>query len=75
MRCICCGQSQWTLIDVATLPIGIDLHTTRFFYSQGIPQISIACNNCGHMLFFNSGILGFNPEDPPPAQIPSQENA
>jgi len=70
MRCTCCGQGNWTLIDAATLPIGIDLHTTRFFYSQGVPQISIACTNCGHMLFFNTGIMGFRPEEPPPAEVP-----
>ncbi len=75
MRCVCCGHNQWTLIDAATLPIGIDLHTTRFFYSQGIPQISLACNNCGHMVFFNSAILGFKPDEPQPMQVPPQGNA
>jgi hypothetical protein len=70
MRCTCCGNGQWTIIGAATLPIGFDLHTTRFFYSEGIPQISIACNNCGHMLFFNSGIIGFRPDEPAQAEIP-----
>ena len=73
MRCTCCGNAKWELVGFATLPIGFDLHTTRFFYSQGLPQISIACINCGHMLFFNSNILGFKPDEPPPVQIPPEE--
>lgn len=64
MRCTCCGHGNWTLIDGSTLPIGIDLQTTRFFYSQGIPQISILCQNCGHMLFFNPAVMGIEPDKP-----------
>lgn len=71
MRCTCCGLGNWTLIDAATLPIGFDLHTTRFYYSQGVPQISVACTNCGHMVFFNSAIMGFKPDEPSPAEVPS----
>lgn len=64
MRCTCCGMANWEVLPAATIPIGIDLHSTRFFYSQGIPQVSVACTNCGHMLFFNSGLLGFKPDEP-----------
>ena len=73
MRCTACGHSQWTLVDVATMPIGVDLHSTRFYYSQGIPQITIACGNCGHMLFFNPAIMGFKPDEPPPVDVKSEK--
>jgi ribosomal protein S27E len=69
MRCTCCGNSQWTLMDMATLPIAVDLHTTRFFYSQGIPQISIMCANCGHTLYFNPVVMGIKPDEPTPQSI------
>lgn len=75
MRCTCCGVGSWEVVGMATLPIVFDLHTTRFFYSQGIPQISIVCTNCGHMLFFNSAIMGFKPDEPPPAEIPTENSS
>jgi hypothetical protein len=64
MRCTCCGTANWEILPFATLPIVVNLHTTRFFYSQGVPQIGVACVNCGHTLFFNAGVLGFRPESP-----------
>ena len=69
MRCTCCGYGQWELLGSATLPIGFDVHTTRFYYHQGIPQITIACVNCGHMLFFNPAIMGFKPDAPEEKEI------
>jgi len=72
MRCICCGFGKWEVVGMATLPIAIDLHTTRFFYAQGVPQVSVACVNCGHMLFFSSGIMGFKPDEPPPAPVTAE---
>lgn len=65
MRCTCCGHARWELLELATLPIGIDLRSTRFYYSQGILQVTIACTNCGHMLFFNPAIMGIKPDEPP----------
>lgn len=73
MRCTCCGLGQWALVDIAVLPIGVDLHSTRFFYHQGVPQVSIACQNCGHMLFFNAGIMGFKPDIPKPGEVPREK--
>ena len=67
MRCTCCGLGQWTLVDICTLTIGHDIHTTRFHYHEGIPQVTVACNNCGHMIFFNPAIMGFKPDQPPQA--------
>jgi|GEM_PF-1388656 len=70
LRCICCGMSQWTLLDGATIQIGFNLHTTRFHYHEGIPMVSIACTRCGYMLFFNAGVIGFTPDPPPLAEVP-----
>jgi hypothetical protein len=56
---------------MATLPIGFNLHTTRFYYSHGIPQVTIACTNCGHMIFFNPAVIGFRPDEPTQAEVPS----
>ncbi len=64
MRCFCCGSNVFQLLDIATLPIGIDIHTTRFLYATGIPQILIACSNCGNMVAFNAAIMGFKPGEP-----------
>lgn len=69
LRCVCCGTGKWTLIDIATLTIGFDTHTTRFYYHQGIPHIGIACSNCGHMVFFNAAIMGFKPDEPKQTEI------
>ena len=69
IKCFCCGSQKWALIDFATLPIGFDIHTTRFYYHQGIPQISLACSNCGHMMLFNAGILGLKPDQPQAYEI------
>lgn len=69
MRCTCCGYGKWQLLDSATLPIGFDVRSTRFYYHQGIPQITVACTNCGHMLFFNPAIMGIRPEAPEEKEI------
>lgn len=67
MRCTCCGMPNWEVAPIAALPIAIDLHTTRFFYSQGIPFVTVTCRNCGHTLFFNTVVIGFKPDEPAPA--------
>lgn len=41
MRCTCCGFGTWEIIPFATLPIAMDLRSTRFFYSQGFPQVGL----------------------------------
>ena len=71
MRCTCCGNARWELLPGATLPIGIDLRSTRFFYSQGVPQVAIVCVTCSHMVFFSPGVMGINPDEPPPASTPN----
>ncbi len=70
MRCTCCGMPNWEIVPVATLPITVDIHSMRFFYSQGIPQVCVVCTNCGHMLFFNTGVIGFRPDEPKAAPKP-----
>jgi hypothetical protein len=72
MRCVCCGNGKWILFDFATLSIGFDVHTTRFYYHQGLPQITIACQDCGHLVFFSPGILGLKPDEPEPENIPAE---
>jgi hypothetical protein len=74
MRCTCCGIAKWEIVGMATLPIVFDLHTTRFYYSQGIPQVALACTNCGHMVFFNTVVIGFKPDEPPQAEIPPDQS-
>ncbi len=73
MRCTCCGLEDWVLNEMATLPIVFDLHTTRFFYSQGIPHIEVYCKNCGHTLFFKASVLGFKPDRPKPEPVSTNE--
>lgn len=64
MRCVCCGTARWTLFDASSLTIGFDVHTTRFHYHEGIPLISVGCENCGHVVFFSANVLGFKPDEP-----------
>ena len=62
MRCFCCGTGQWTLVDAATIGVGFDTHTTRFHYHDGVPVVSVACANCGHLVFFSAMMLGLTPD-------------
>jgi len=64
MRCICCGTHQWAILETASLPIGYDLKTTRFFYHQGIPQVALACQNCAHVVYFSANMMGLKADDP-----------
>lgn len=64
LRCVCCGTARWTLLDFSTLPIGIDLHTTRFHYHAGLPQVTIACEHCAHLVSFSAAMIGFKPDEP-----------
>ncbi len=70
MRCFCCGQNQWTLIDIPTIHIGFNTHTTRFHYHDGIPVVYVACSNCGHLVPFSAVMLGLKPDVPPVTSIP-----
>lgn len=74
MRCTCCGYGQWQLMDFATLPIGFDVRSTRFFYHQGLPQISVVCTNCGHIKNFSPGVMGIKPEEPEEKDIEVSES-
>ena len=68
LRCTCCGVGNWQ-IGLAGVVLGIDLHTTRFFYHGGTPIASLICSNCGHTLFFHTGVMGFKPDDPPVVDV------
>jgi hypothetical protein len=65
MRCTCCGLGNWGLNDHASIFLGVDVHTTRFFYHAGFQAVSLICANCGHVVFFNTGVIGFKPDQPP----------
>ncbi|MGI9043938.1 MAG: hypothetical protein ACR2GK_07400 [Gemmatimonadaceae bacterium] len=65
MRCICCGTGNWELVQNGAIILGFDVRTTRFHYHEGIPIISIVCTNCGHVVSFAAGVMGFKPEPPP----------
>jgi hypothetical protein len=69
MRCTCCGVGNWALNDHATILLGIDIHSTRFFYHAGLPAVSFICVNCGHITFFSSGVIGFKPDQPAVAPV------
>lgn len=66
IRCFCCGTTtnHLTIIPFSTVSVGYNIHTTRFHYHEGIPQIGLACTNCGHIMYFNSAIMGFTPDEP-----------
>ncbi len=64
-RCICCGLGNWDIAPFASILLTVDTHTTRFFYHEGIPVLSLTCMNCGHMLLFSAGLMGFKPDPPP----------
>jgi predicted nucleic-acid-binding Zn-ribbon protein len=73
LRCFCCGYRNFTFEGVATLSIGVDVSTTRIFYSQGLPQVSISCDNCGYIMFFNPNVMGIKPKQPEEKATDTQE--
>lgn len=70
MRCTCCGMGQWELAPNSSVVLGFNVHTTRFHYHEGIPVISIVCANCGHLVLFAAGVLGFKPDPPAASDAP-----
>jgi hypothetical protein len=69
LRCTCCGRGQWEIAPFASILLAVDTHTTRFFYHQGIPLVSLTCKDCGHMVFFSANIVGFLADQPPLAAL------
>ena len=74
MRCFCCGNARWQLLENTAIQIGFDTRTTRFHYHEGVPVVMVACENCGHILNFAAALLGLKPEQPPvdPAAAPAK---
>ncbi len=72
MRCFCCGQARWQLLDGASIQIGFDTHTTRFHYHEGVPVVSLACENCGHVINFAAVLMGLKPDQPPQEAVPTK---
>ena len=64
MHCVCCGSGSWAITGISTLPIGFDIHTSRFHYHEGLPQIAIACTHCAHLVYFSTAMMGFKPDEP-----------
>lgn len=64
LRCVCCGHGQWQILDISTLSIGFDTHTTRFHYHDGLPQVTLACGNCAHLVAFSPALMGLKPDEP-----------
>lgn len=68
-RCTCCGLGNWELAPFASIQLAVDLHTTRFYYHQGIPVVSLTCSNCGNLLLFSSAVMGFRADQPPVVSV------
>src|SRR4051812_36210594 len=64
-RCFCCGTYGWSVEPIATMPVVVDVHTTRVHYHAGVPQITVVCRNCGHLVYFSAGTIGFKPDVAP----------
>jgi len=58
---------------ISSQNVGYDLHATRFHYHAGMAQITPACTNSGHMLFFSPAVIGIRPDAPEPVEIPSEK--
>lgn len=64
MRCKCCGNANWTAIEIPTIALGFNVRTTRFHYSDGIPMVHVACSTCGNVLSFSAKVIGLEPDKP-----------
>ncbi len=45
--------------------------SSRFHYHQGIPIVSVACVNCGHLINFAAGVIGLKPDPPSAEEVPA----
>ena len=63
LQCFCCGLSKWQL-SATTLMIGYDARTTQIYYSQGVPSVTLACENCAHLVSFSAIIMGLKHNEP-----------
>lgn len=70
MRCKCCGRQNWVVFEFCTISLGFDVRSTRFHYSQGLPQVPLICGHCGHILYFSPAVMGIEPEQPEEKDIP-----
>jgi hypothetical protein len=73
LRCTACGNSKWEIAQ-ANIVLGFNPTTTRFHYHDGLPVVSLACGNCGHIEMFSSGIMGIKPEPIAEENIENKEN-
>ena len=79
LKCTCCGggnKTQWSIAEASNVLLGFDLHSTRFHYHEGTTMVNLICSNCGYMLAFNPGIMGFKPDvpDAPVETVSEDEN-
>lgn len=75
LKCFACGNSIWDIQNISTIPIGYDVHSTRFHYHNGIPQISIICRNCGYIMHYSANIMGFKPDIPEQVIVEEDKNS
>jgi hypothetical protein len=69
------GHARWELLDNAAIQIGFDTHTTRFHYHEGVPVVSVACENCAHVINFAAVLIGLKPDQPPQGASPAGQRA
>lgn len=67
MRCFCCGNGKWQVVDLSGIQVGFDLKTTRFHYHEGLPLVYVACEHCAHIVSFAPAIMGIRADQPPAA--------
>lgn len=63
LKCPVCGFSDFTLTEGYFAHDLQDDLTSRHIGGKNVPVIPIACKNCGFVMEFSAGILGFLPDD------------
>jgi hypothetical protein len=75
MRCFMCGSGMWGTPDDAVIPVFFETSTGRIHYMDGIPVLPFLCQNCGHTVFFSTGVMGLVPQPAPEAADAAEEAA
>ena len=61
-RCFVCGLGHWSILPNVAITSMFDTYTGRIFYMDGIPQVAVLCNDCGHIVWFSARVMGLLPE-------------
>ncbi len=73
IRCFICGRNQWSLTS-GSLSVGYDVQTGRIHYMDGVPMVGLVCTDCGHIVWFSTNIMRFQPQPDQTAEA-SQEGS